>query len=100
MEYKDLTKAEIASVVSFFVTFNCEEARRLFIEKFNKEPPPALTLRDWRSRFMETLFGFPRSHAGDQSNRRLSGEKKNEVLELFENEPCASQRQASRQCTL
>ena len=80
MAYKDLTKAEIATVVSFSVTFNCEEARRLFIEKFNKEPPPARTLRDWKSRFMETLSVFPRSHAGDQSNRRLSKEKRTKYL--------------------
>lgn len=98
MEYKDLTTAEIATVVSFSITYNCEKARRLFTEQFNKEPPPARTLRDWKTRFMETLSVLPRSHAGDKTNYRLSDEKKNEVIQTFEKDPCASQRKVSRQC--
>ena len=98
MEYKKLTTTEIAPVVSFSISYNCEKARRLFFEQFNKEPPPARTLRDWKSRFMETLSVLPRSHAGDKTNCRLSDEKKNEVILAFENDPCVSQRQVSRQC--
>ena len=106
MEYKDLliqrftdlTTAEIATVVSFWITYNCEKARSLFIEQFNEKPPPARTLRDWKTRFMENLSVLPRSHAGDKTNYRLSEEKKNEVIQTFENDPCVSQRQVSRQC--
>ena len=76
MEYKNLTTTEIATVVSFSISYNCEKARRLFFEQFNKEPPPARTLRDWKSRFMETLSVLPRSHAGDKTNCRLSDEKR------------------------
>ena len=46
-----MTTVEIATIVSYSVTFNCEEARRLFVEKFNKDPPPARTLRAWKSLF-------------------------------------------------
>ena len=92
-----MTTVEIATIVSYSVTFNCEEARRLFVEKFNKDPPPARTLRAWKSRFLETLSVFPRSHAGDQSTRQLPEEKKQEVLLLSEHDPTTSQRQASRE---
>ena len=60
MEYRDLNHAEIASIVSFVITctFNCEKARRLFIENFDKEPPPARTLLEWKSRFLKILSYF------------------------------------------
>ena len=60
MEFRDFTNCEIASIVSFAITFNCEEARRLILERFGKEPPPVRTLRDWKARFLETLTAMPR----------------------------------------
>ena len=78
MEYRDLNHAEIASIVSFAITFNCEKARRLFIEKFDKEPPSARTLLEWKNRFLETLLFLPRNHTSDQSDKRISSEKRAE----------------------
>lgn len=100
MEYRDLNYAEIASVVSFAITFDCEKARRIFIEKFNKEPPPARTLLDWKKRFLETLTVLPRSHASDQSEKKIPNEKKNEVIQAFGDDPHASQRKVAQQCAV
>ena len=61
MEYRDFDTREIATIVSFAITFNCEEARRMFLEKFGKDPPPARTLRDWKTRFLDTLSVIPRN---------------------------------------
>ena len=54
MNYRDFTKVEIATIVSYSVTYDWEKARRMFEDNFNKEPPPARTLRDWKTRFLET----------------------------------------------
>ena len=92
MECRDFTNCEIASVVSFAITFNCEEARRRFLERFGKEPSPVRTLCDWKARFLETLTVMPRKPVEDHGNRRLSTEKKEEVLTAFECDPFTSQR--------
>ena len=73
MEYRDFTKSEIATIVSFAITFNCEEARRLFLKRFGKESPPVRTFRDCKARFLETLTVVP---VEDHGNRRLFTEKK------------------------
>ena len=90
MEYRDFTNCEIVSIVSFAITFNCEEARRLFLERFGKEPPPVRTLRDWKARFLETLTVMLRKPVGDHRNRRLCSEKKEEVLTAFGCDPFIS----------
>ena len=100
MEYKDFTNVEVATIVAHSITFNCEKAQRMFQEENDKEPLPARTLGHWKDRFMETLplSLHPRSHAGDQSNRRVSDEKKDEVLAAFADEPTTSQRNVAQQC--
>ena len=98
MEYKDFTNVEVATIVAHSITFNCEKARRMFQEENDKEPLPARTLGHWKDRFMETLSLHPRSHAGDQSNRRVSDEKKDEVLAAFADEPTTSQRKVAQKC--
>ena len=55
MEYKDLTNVEIATIVAYSITFDCEKARRMWQEEFDKELPPARTLRHWKDRFIETF---------------------------------------------
>ena len=97
MEYRNLNNTEIASIVSFSVTFNCEEARRMFFEKFGKEPPPARTLRDWKARFLDTLTILPRKPVGDHQQRRLSTEKKEDVLAAFGDDPFLSQRKVAQE---
>ena len=97
MEYRDLTNSEIATIVSFAVTFNCEEARRMFTEKFQKEPPPARTLRDWKARFLETLSIIPKKPIGDHRERRLSNEQREEVVAAFGDDPSNSQRKVAQQ---
>ena len=76
MEYRDFTNCEIASIVSFAITFNCEEATRLFLERFGKEPPPVRALRDLKARFLETLTVMPRKPVGNHGNRKISTEKR------------------------
>jgi hypothetical protein len=96
MDYKDLTNEEIATVVAFSVAFNCEEARRMFTSKFNKDPPPARTLRDWKERFMSTLSVLPRPRIGDHSDRRLSDEKRAAIIGAFGDCPTTSQRKVGQ----
>lgn len=100
MEYRDLNSTEIASIVSFAITFDCEKARRLFSEKFDKDPPPARTLLDWKKRFLETLTVLPRGHTSDQSDKRLSSEKRAEVVQAFGDDPHTSQRKVAQQCAV
>ena len=74
-----------------------EKARRMFEDNFNKQPPPARTLRDWKTRFLETLSITPRPPSGDQSDRRVSNEKREEILAAFEANPCSSQRKVAQE---
>ena len=97
MEYRNFTNCKIASIVSFAITFNCEEARRMFLEQFGKEPPPVCTFRDWKARFLETLTTMPCQLVGDHRNRRLSTEKK-EVLTPFGYDPFTSQQEHCINC--
>lgn len=95
---EDFTNEEIATVVSYAITFdNCEEALRQFTTKFNKEGPQVRTLRKWRQRFLETLSVHPRKSGADQSHRRVSDEQRQSVINSFHDEPCSSQRQVSRE---
>ena len=81
MNYDGYNNEEIAYVVAFAVAHeNCEEARRLFEDKYGRAAPPVRTKRDWRTRFIQTLSVLPRSHAGDQSKRRVSEEKQAEIV--------------------
>ena len=97
MNYRDFTNCEIATIVSYSVTYDCEKARRMFEDNFNKQPPPARTLRDWKTRFLETLSITPRPPSGDQSDRRVSNEKREEILAAFEADPCSSQRKVAQE---
>lgn len=97
MNYRDFTHVEIATIVSYSVTYDCEKARRMFEENFNKQPPPARTLRDWKTRFLETLTVIPRPPSGHHNERRVSDEKRGEILATFESEPCSSQRKVAQE---
>ena len=99
MDYEGYENHEIATVVSYAITFeNCEEARRQFQKKFNKDAPPVRTIREWRKRFLETLSIIPSSKGGvKQSDRRLSEEKRQAIVDHFCDDPCSSQRQAARE---
>lgn len=99
MNYDGYDNEQIATVVAFAVAHNnCEEARRLFQNKYGKAAPPVRTIRDWRTRFVQTLSVLPRSHAGDQSHRRISNEKEAEILGAFGDDPMTSQRKVAIQC--
>ena len=93
-----MNNIEIATAVSLSIAFDCEKARHMFIEKFNKEPPPARTLLDWKKHFLETLSVWPRPHASDQSSKRLSSVKRDEVVQAFGEDPNTSQRKVPQQC--
>jgi len=97
MVYRDLSNKEIASVVAFAITYDCEKARRMFSEKFDKEPPPARTLLHWKNRYLETLSVGPRERKGDHSRRRVSDVKRTEVIAAFEDDPSTSQRKVIAQ---
>ena len=99
MNYDGYNNEEIAYVVAFAVAHeNCEEARRLFEDKYGRAAPPVRTIRDWRTRFIQTLSVLPRSHAGDQSKRRVSEEKQAEIVGAFGDDPTTSQRKVAIQC--
>ena len=83
MEYRNLSNEEIATAVSLSIVLNCEEARRQFFDRFGKDAPPARTLRHWKGRFLETLSVLPKPRIGDHSARRLSEEKRDEILAEF-----------------
>ena len=83
MEYRDFTHCKIASIVSFAITFDCEGARRLFLERFGKEPLP---VRTFVTSFLKILTVMPPKPVGGHGNRRLSTEKK-EVLTAFRYDP-------------
>ena len=100
MEYRDLSNKEIASVVAFAITYDCEKARRMFSEKFDKEPPPARTLLHWKNRYLETLSVGPRERKGDHSRRRVSDVKRTEVIAAFEDDPSTSQRKVAQEVGL
>ena len=97
MNYRDFTNVEIATIVSYSVTYDCEKARRMFEDNFNKQPPPARTLRDWKTRFLETLSIAPRPSISKQSDKRISDEKREEILAAFETDPCSSQRKVAQE---
>ena len=98
MNYDGYNNEEIAHVVAFAVAHeNCEEARRLFEEKLGKAAPPVRAIRDWRTRFVQTLSVLPRSHAGDQSKRRISAEKQADIVRAFGDDPTTSQRKVAIQ---
>ena len=60
--------------------------------------PSVLMIRDWRTRFLQTLRVSPRSHAGDQSNHRTSNEKVNEIIGAFGDYLRTAQRKVALQC--
>ena len=74
MNYRDCTNAEIATIVSYSVTYDCEKARWMFEDNFNKQPPPARTLRDWKTRFLETLSIIPRPPIANHNERSIGRE--------------------------
>ncbi|KAL4494420.1 hypothetical protein ABPG72_019830 [Tetrahymena utriculariae] len=85
------------TVVSFAIAYdNCEGSRRLFYEKYEKEAPPASTIRDWRNRFLETLSLEPRKRIGDHSRQMIPEEKKQEVIQNFIQNPMTSQRKVAK----
>ena len=47
------------------------------------------------ARFLETLSILPKSHAGKQSERKISKERKLELVGALDDGTCSSQRQAS-----
>ena len=96
LKYRDLTNTEIAKLEAYSVTFDCEKAKHMFEEEFNKESPPSRTLRDWKKRYLETLSILPRSHAGDQTPNKIPDEKKQAIVTAFGDGQCNSQRQASK----
>ena len=53
MNYDGYNNEEIAYVVAFAVAHeSCEEARRLFEDKYGRAAPPVRTIGDWRTRFI------------------------------------------------
>ena len=79
LNYKDFSNEEIASVVGYAISDDCEKACRRFEEEFGKEAPPSRTVRDWKKRFLTNLSILPRSHGGNQDNRKLPNDLKQEL---------------------
>ena len=96
MEHRNLNNEEIATIVSLSIAFNCEEARRQFFDRFGKDAPPARTLRHWKGRYLETISVLPKPRIGDHSARRLSEEKRDQILAEFADYR-TSQRRVSQQ---
>lgn len=98
MENKDLTNVEIATIVAYSITFDCEKARRMWQEEYDNESPPAPTLRHWKNRFMETLSLHPRMLV--TNSVAVSDEKKDEVLAAFADDLTTSQCKVAQKCQL
>ena len=97
INYRNFTNQEISKLVSYSIVFdNCEAARRKFTEEFDKPAPPVSTLKFRRAKFQETLSLLPKSHAGDQTKRQISDEKREEIVKAFGDGDCASQREAAK----
>lgn len=79
---------------------SCGEARRLFLEKFNKEAPNISTVRYWKTRFLETgsvisdrpRTGRPKSATSDEN-------KENVVAAITEN-PSTSTREIASELNI
>ena len=60
LNYCEYSNEQIAKVVAYAVSQDCEKARRRFQDEYNMEPPPVRTIRNWKARFLETLSILPR----------------------------------------
>ena len=93
MNYPGYSNEEIAKLVSYAIALdNCEAARRRFQVEFEKEAPPIRTVRDWRTRFLETLSVLPKKRGSDQHEAKIDDQVKNQVVGAFGDGTCVSQR--------
>ena len=46
--YKDFSNEQIAKIVAYAVSSDCEKAKRRFMEEFGIEAPPARTILHWK----------------------------------------------------
>ena len=100
MNYPGFTNEEIATVVAYTISSYPEDARRRFRATFQKEAPPRTTLIGWAKRFKATLSLTETARVGDHSDRRLSDDKRQEIVEAFGDDPTLSQRQAAQCCNV
>ena len=100
MNYPEFTNNEIATVVSFAIASYPEAARRRFKEEFGKDAPPRTTIVGWMKRFKETFSLTPSAPVGDHSARRLSQEKREEIVRTIQEDPTISQRKLSAACEI
>lgn len=95
MNYPGYSNEEIGKIVAYAIASDCEKGRRRFEAEFHKEAPPARTVRDWKTRFLETLSVIPRSSGHKQQSNRISDEKRNQIVTAFGDGACSSQRDGS-----
>ena len=100
MNYPGFTNEEIATVVAYSISSYPEDARRRFRATIQKEAPPRTTLIGWAKRFKATLCLTETARVGDHSDRRLSDDKREEIVEAFGDDPTLSQRKAAQFCNV
>ena len=75
-----ITVEEKVYLMSWAVAYNnCEQSRRLFRKKYNKDAPPISTVKYWKAKFIETgslvtdrqRAGRPRSASNDENKENV-----------------------------
>lgn len=84
---EDLIIEERVYLLSCAVAFdNCEEARRLYFEKYHKEAPSVRTVRYWKQRFIETgKVASDRPRSGRPKTATTEENKENVLQEVAQN---------------
>ena len=100
MNYPGFTNEEIATAVAYTISPYPEDARRRFRVDFKKEAPPRTTLIGWAKRFKTSLSLTENARVGDHSDRRLSDDKRDEIVEAYGDDPTLSQRKAAQLCSV
>ena len=97
----DLVVSERVYLLSCAVAYdNCEEARRLFYEKYHKEAPPIRTVRYWKQRFIETgKVASDRSRSG-RPKSATSEENRENVLQAVAENPSISIRDMANELNI
>lgn len=95
----ELTTEEKVYLLSWAVTHNCEESRRLFEKKFGRSPPPVSTVKYWKQRFIETGSVDGRKRTG-RTRSATSDDNKENVIQMVEANDRISTRDIAEQLSI
>ena len=94
----EITIEEKVMLTSWAIVYdNCEESRRLFAQKYNKEAPSRTTVSYWKNKLLETGNIVTERPTSVRSVTATGDDHKEMVAQAIDDEPTTSTRQMSEE---